>query len=409
MSLIAQYTLESSLGGLTYQNNSGKLIPSAGKVGNGYRRVTINDGTDFLQSTAMITLANSFTMACWALVTDAGTSANGLVTHHSHGHNAGAGITVKRISEDDYRISCNTGTGTGRTYHTYYGTTNIKNKWAHLVVRYYKPTQELSLWVDGVREFTLTYPMVTRPDYVCIHSWSTTYNQSANYRPAATIDEVKIYDHAMSPLEIYGLSHDLSDLHPMAKNIREIYLQDRVTRIALGKDVLYRAMSELRQIKLSNPTTMFADPTSWSDDATLGLYRDIYNASEAEVVESGFIMKNVRRIEAKFTSYHDVPGVSLGASIIQILLDDDTLIRIGTRDAWATDSQGQNVYRPIDQGGNLVNYVGPIVKFPIFYDVPFNRTVVGILIDSAGFSDEGNDYPFSERGISDIVVTEILP
>jgi hypothetical protein len=54
-------------------------------------------------------------------------TANGLVTNHSHGGNSGAGITVKTISDSDFRMSCNTGTGSSRTFHSYYGTTNIKD------------------------------------------------------------------------------------------------------------------------------------------------------------------------------------------------------------------------------------------------------------------------------------------
>lgn len=411
MGLLAHYTLESSLGGLTYQNNGGKLTPTAGKVGNGYRRIGVNDGSDFLQSTNVITLANSFTMACWAFVTGAGGSANGLVTHHSHADFTGSGINVKRISDDDYRISCNSGTGTDRTFNSYYGTTNIKNKWAHLVVRYHAPTQELSLWVNGVREFTITYPMVTQPDHICIHSWSTTYNSSPNYRPAAIVDEVKIYDHALIPLEIYGLGQSLSDLHPLAKDIRDIYLQEKVLRISQGSDVLYRAMSEIRQVRLSDPTTLFADPTTWVEDGSRGLYRDVYNLPAMEVLPNGFVVSNVRRVSAKFTSYHDDPTGGVGMSYVYVVLDDDTTVMIGIRDGWTDGSRGQTIHRPLDQGGDIENTTDPVVKFPIHYDVPFNRTVVRILIESRGYRDDtiNVEYPFTLRGISDLVVTELIP
>ena len=87
-------------------------------------------------------------MAVWAYVTSAQSSANGLLTNHNHADNTGAGITVFYASSTDFRISCNTGTGTGRTFNTHYGTSNIKDRWAHLALRFIKETNTLSLWVD---------------------------------------------------------------------------------------------------------------------------------------------------------------------------------------------------------------------------------------------------------------------
>jgi hypothetical protein len=210
MALIAHYKLDdlsSSVGSsLSYQNNSGKLTTASGKLGDGYKRNAYGDGTDYLLSNENIFLSSSFTMTCWAYVTAASTSANGLVTNHNHSLNSGAGITVKYISANDYRISCNTGTGSGRTFNTYYGTSNIKDRWAHLTVRYESNSNNLSLWVDGVLEFSTTYSMYCKPDPLAIHSWSLGYNASTAYRPGAIIDDVRIYDHALSLKEVQELA-----------------------------------------------------------------------------------------------------------------------------------------------------------------------------------------------------------
>jgi hypothetical protein len=102
-----------------------------------------------------INLSGDLSMCCWAKVIETpADSANGLITNHSHSDNTGFGITVKQISTSDYRISCSTGNGSGRTYHTYYGTTNIKNAWHHLALTYNSTTHIFQLWVDGKVEKT---------------------------------------------------------------------------------------------------------------------------------------------------------------------------------------------------------------------------------------------------------------
>ena len=212
MSLIAHYKLDglaASIGqDLTYFNNSGKLVPADGKFGTAYQRMGLNDGADYFGTTEDIHLSSSFTMSCWAYVTSAEPSANGLVTNHDHSTNTGAGITVKYISPTDFRISCNTGTGTSRTYNSYYGTSNIKDRWSHLLLRFDASTNNLSLWVDGVEEFSMAYAMKCVPDKLRLFKWSTSHD-SPNYRPGAIIDDVRIYDHALSEREVRDLSQGL--------------------------------------------------------------------------------------------------------------------------------------------------------------------------------------------------------
>lgn len=212
MSLIAHYKLDglaASIGqDLTYFNNSGKLVPADGKFGTAYQRMGLNDGADYFGTTEDIHLSSSFTMSCWAYVTSAETSANGLVTNHDYSTNTGAGITVKYISPTDFRISCNTGTGTSSTYNSYYGTSNIKDRWSHLLLRFDASTNNLSLWVNGVEEFSMTYVMKCLPDKLQLFKWSTSYDVD-EYRPGAIIDDVRIYDHALSEREVRDLSQGM--------------------------------------------------------------------------------------------------------------------------------------------------------------------------------------------------------
>lgn len=217
--LIAYYRFNNNLNDemkkyhLTHVANSGAIVPSSGILGSGYQRPAVNNGIDRFSTVQQVYLHGSHSYSCWAFVTGLDTStANGLVTNHDHNANTGSGITVRYVSATDFRISCNTGNGTSRTFHTYYGTTNIKDKWCHLAFTYDGPKQELKLWVNGNLELTQPYAMKTKPDPIEIFNWSVTNGGSNNYRPACILDEVRIYNHCLSIKEIKELSM-LKSLH----------------------------------------------------------------------------------------------------------------------------------------------------------------------------------------------------
>jgi hypothetical protein len=144
MSLIVWLPLNGSLknqgiNGMTFALSGGSAITtdSAGKIGSCYKR-TAQD-VHRIRSSSTVNLSGDISMCCWAYVTATiGDTANGLVTNHDYSSSTGVGITVKQVSSSDYRISCNTGYGSGRTYCSYYGTTNIKDKWCHLALTYSK-------------------------------------------------------------------------------------------------------------------------------------------------------------------------------------------------------------------------------------------------------------------------------
>lgn len=194
-----------------YVNNNGALsVNNSGKIGKCYER-TASAKADTLRSSTTFTFGEDISMCCWAYVSGTiGDTANGLVTNHSHVDNTGVGITVKQVSASDYRISCNTGTGSNRTYCTYYGTTNIKNAWHHLCLTYNKSKKQLKLWVDGKAEYTLSnYINASKSDYIDIFNWSTTYYTSGDFRPTCKLNDVRIYDHCLSPKEIKEIAKGL--------------------------------------------------------------------------------------------------------------------------------------------------------------------------------------------------------
>lgn len=165
---------------------------------------SVYNANDMFRSTNTVNLSSGFTMFALAQVFElnAGT-ANGILTNHSHGNNTGAGITIKDISSTDFRISCNTGNGTGRTYNTYYGNTNIYNTWNLLTLRFRKSDNNLSLWVNGVKDYEMTYAMVTQVDYIDLFNWSTSYYTNATYKPRSKIGHASVYNRSLSDAEIF--------------------------------------------------------------------------------------------------------------------------------------------------------------------------------------------------------------
>jgi len=215
MSLIAWYPLNGDL--LDYSNSSndgmivgsgGKLVVSnTGKIGRCYERVSLNDSAEYIRGKNKIHLSGDFTMACWAYVTKCHSgTANGLVNTHDHLANTGCGINVKDISTTDFRISCNTGNGSSRTYNTYYGTTNIYNKWSHLAVTYDSTLHILKLIVNGEVELEISYTIVSKLDLLTIFNWSSSYASSAKFRPASKINDVRVYDNVISSKELMAIS-----------------------------------------------------------------------------------------------------------------------------------------------------------------------------------------------------------
>lgn len=203
---------------MTFTNSGSSTIVSDnnGKIGKCYKRASQNSG-GLIQSVGTINLSGDISMFCWAYVVTAGSSANGLVSNHSHANNTGFGITVRQISSTDYRISCSTGNGSSRTYMTYYGTTNIKNAWHHLGLTYDNTAHQFKLWVDGVCELTQNYTNASRADVIRIFDWSTT-NNTAVYQPACSLNDVRIYDHCLSAEEVKRISLGLVCHLPLNRN-----------------------------------------------------------------------------------------------------------------------------------------------------------------------------------------------
>ena len=193
---------------------------TGGKIAtNCYRRSTRNT-VSHITSDINFSLTGDVSMACWCKLTDYGTtdSANGIITQHGH-LTGGLGITMKYISANDYRMSINTGSKgdsfpsaeRDRTFHTYYGNTNIYNKWHHLCLTYTVATKQICMYVDGKLDrspITVAGNNTTARPFR-IFDWSTDHSGNASYRPPCYLNDVRLYDHCLSPREVKLLAQGL--------------------------------------------------------------------------------------------------------------------------------------------------------------------------------------------------------
>ena len=145
MSLIGHWPLNGNTNDYSGNENHMELVGSSsviqesdqGKLGKSYeRKLSAASPHSYLRSVKKVDISGSFSMAAWIKATEVTTAANGILSNHNHGLNSGSGITVRQVSSSDYRVSMNTGNGSSRTYKTYYGETNIKDKWVHAAVIY---------------------------------------------------------------------------------------------------------------------------------------------------------------------------------------------------------------------------------------------------------------------------------
>lgn len=198
------FDMAESKNNLSYQINNGLITYTSAGPQSYFERTVLDVTADYYRTANTINLSSGFTF--FVLMKTDGPlevgTANGIFTNHSHVAFTGGGVCLAYINASDFRLTCNTGTGTSRTYTTYIGTTNIKGTW-NLLAQRYNPSGTLnSLWVNGVKEYQNVYAMATQADYLDIFNWSTTYAASAAYRPPCKINFVSAYNRALTDYEM---------------------------------------------------------------------------------------------------------------------------------------------------------------------------------------------------------------
>lgn len=198
---------------LSGYNNGYIVSNSAGKFGACYERTAVAK-VDFLRSTNTIGPFTEESLCCWVLITQhaALNTANGIVTHHNHDTNSGLGIGMFTTDGVNYFTSVNAGTGSGRIHSNanYRGSTNLKGEWHHICLTY-AADGKIRMYVDGKEDMTArAYALHNTADYLDLFNWSTGHYTNTSYRPVCKLNDVRIYDHALSAAEVQELAKGLA-------------------------------------------------------------------------------------------------------------------------------------------------------------------------------------------------------
>ena len=196
-------------------------VDNNGKLGKCYSQSSLN-GSGGLISNKTIDLGQNQSMFCWFKfvdLTSASSLGGGLVSQHRYPSNQGMGITIKYISSTTGYLSVNTGTGSSRTFNTYCGTTLLQaNTWYHGGYTYDGST--LKIYINGNCEKTQAITGMSVPaDYISCFNWSMASSSGAGlysgYKLHGSLNDVRIYDHCLSPTEVKELSKGLVLHYPL--------------------------------------------------------------------------------------------------------------------------------------------------------------------------------------------------
>ena len=204
------------LSGLAFSNlsSSNTTVNNSGKIGKCFNNNLSSAGG--LLSNTTIELGQTQSMFCWFKFTSLVSTASlggGLVSQHRYSANTGMGITIKYVSSTTGYLSINTGTGSSRTYNTYCGTTLLQaNTWYH--GGYTFNNGVVKIYVNGVCEYTGNIGTMSVPaDYITIFCWSMSGSSGnsvhGSYKLNGYLNDVRIYDHCLSPKEVEEIAKGL--------------------------------------------------------------------------------------------------------------------------------------------------------------------------------------------------------
>lgn len=210
MSLIAWYPLSGDTN--DYSGNENHLVvvngtnpivlSDTGKTGKAYYK-PVKAETSHLKSKNKIDVGGDITMSCWSYIEDNDNSVAGIVSNHNHDTHSGWGMNcVGTGSALQYSVSI--GYDDGREYNNKKSKPVGINKWTHFTFTYSHKTDKLKFFINGEydREFTLGKKPITTQEYITIFAWSNAYLSQPEYRMKGKVQNVKIYDHALSIKEI---------------------------------------------------------------------------------------------------------------------------------------------------------------------------------------------------------------
>ena len=268
--------------------SSNTSISSSGKIGKCYLNNSNSNGG--LISDKPINLGQKLSMFCWVKMTDFYSSASltGVLGQHRYQTCQGTGITMHYTSSTTGQLSINTGNGNGsRTYSTYYGnTTLIAGEWYHVGFTY--DTGTWKLYVNGALDGTFSpYTNSNINDYIGIFCWSLSGTSGAelwsDYKLRGALNDVRIYDHCLSPKEVKEISKGLV-LH---YKLDDPYVESTVNYGRMSETVTIRSecVNDWSVQKLDRDTVKV---TALKDNPSYAQYGDItYTLGSYKTVSAG--------------------------------------------------------------------------------------------------------------------------
>lgn len=166
-----------------------------------------------------------------------------------------------------------------------------------------------------------------------------------------------------------------------------------VWRFIGGEQLLQLQMSDLV------PNTAY-----WAFDPTVGWYVNSYSwGAKYSTILSADVLSKIRKVSAVFTGYYDYPTGSLGESGIVITMSNGAAISIGTYDGHTYGYVGQTINA--GDAGAVNGSTRNVIQERFTYTIPEGVTVTAIQLMSSGYNGDGNNYPFSLRGMKDFEFT----
>ena len=191
------------LSNLTFSITDNVVVNNNGKIGKCYYNESPTFKIGQIISDNSINLGINQSMFCWVKFNTlcSTSSLTGLVSQHNSSTQANMGINIRRVSETTGYLTISTGTGSSRTYITYYGTTLLQAEiWYHVGYTYGGTT--IKLYVNGQLDKTYTFVnQLCTNEKIVLFAWHAR-GTNANYRLNGYLNDVRIYDHCLSPKEV---------------------------------------------------------------------------------------------------------------------------------------------------------------------------------------------------------------
>lgn len=196
---------------------AGVTAADNGKIGKSYS----GNGSGTVVSNKRINLGKQHSMFCWVKLNSFNSSSNltGLLGQHRYPIEAGMGLTCKYVSSTTGYLSVTWGDGVSREYVKQTGNTLLSaGKWYHVGYTYDGTT--LIFYVNGKNDGEHTIKAEIMEDYFQLFSWSfgdytSTQSIHSGYKLNGNLNDVRVYDHVLSPKEVHLISQGLFVHYPL--------------------------------------------------------------------------------------------------------------------------------------------------------------------------------------------------